>query len=49
MDWEPRHGYAALGVIEQDKEEDPGAAFLLPLLLEMTRDTKKNSLRVLRL
>ena len=41
MDWEPRHGYFALGVKEDDKEDDPALPFWLDLLCEMIRNTKK--------
>ena len=39
MFWEARHGYAALGVKEGDRPEDPGLPFWLELLCKMIKET----------
>ena len=39
MFWEHRHGYAALGVKEGDRPEDPGLSFRLELLCKMIKET----------
>ena len=39
MYWENWHGYAALGVKEGDKPEDPAEPFWLELLCNMIKET----------
>ena len=39
MFWEAYHGYAALGVKEGDRPEDPALAFRLELLCKMIKVT----------
>ena len=39
MVWENRHGYAALGVKEGDRPEDPAESFWLELLCKMIKET----------
>ena len=41
MEYETRHGYVALSVKGEGKEEDPTQPFWLPLLCEIIRDTDK--------